>query len=301
MVEEDERDAEIKLLQEEVKRLKSRREGTKSATKAKVNMSSTKKTSVPAGITPTYRKQTQGPRRNGKENPVLGGLEDEDASGERSTGKKQTVKLIERPQPIPIESDTSDSENDISIGATSQIQTPAPKSKSARHHKSTLPVSSTPPSAVKATKKLNLPLWAEKNNRWKTTFLDTLYAKYFADTEPFANYRKGEQQFLVTVQACAELVYPDEEYTVTGHRDDEIYHAVYDRVNEKQGFIGRTADSEVKKYFEKAELKNNPQRIKKFAVWGSSPDGFGICSNPTPRTCKFKPGQPGYIVRQRLL
>ncbi|KAL0058106.1 hypothetical protein AAF712_015234 [Marasmius tenuissimus] len=147
-------------------------------------------------------------------------------------------------------------------------------------------------------KKLNLPLWSKKNNRWKTTFLDTLYTKYFADTEPFANYQKGEQQFLVTVRACTKLVYPDKEYTVTGHQDDEIYRLpcrAYDRVNEKQGFIGRTVDSEVKKYFKKAEFKNNLQRIRKFAVWGSSPDGFGICLNPTPWTCKFKPGQPGYI------
>ncbi|KAJ8095643.1 hypothetical protein PM082_022987 [Marasmius tenuissimus] len=260
----------------------------------------TKKTSVPTGIASTYKKQTQGSRRNGtdKENPVLGGLQDKDAGGERPTTPRnqQFVKLVERSRPISIESDISESKNDLSVDATSQIQTPAPKSSSAKKQKSTTSLaSSTPPSAIKATKKLNLPSWAEKNNTWKTTFVDTLYAVYFADTEPFANYRKGEKKFLATVQVCAELVYPNEEYTVTGHRDDEIYHAAYDRVNEKQGLIDRIADAEVKKYFVKAEFKNNPQRIKKFAIWGSSPDGFGICSNPTPRACKFKPGQPGYI------
>ena len=59
----------------------------------------------------------------------------------------------------------------------------------------------------------DLPEFAEQ--KWQSTFLPTLYDKFFASDQPFDTFNLGSDQFVDLLQAVIDEVYPDIEYKVT--------------------------------------------------------------------------------------
>lgn len=68
----------------------------------------------------------------------------------------------------------------------------------------------------------DLPDFAEE--KWRDTFLPTLYDKFFTSDQPFNNFYKGTDEFVTLLQAVVEEVYPDIEYKVTS--SDSIHFLV---------------------------------------------------------------------------
>ena len=58
----------------------------------------------------------------------------------------------------------------------------------------------------------NLPEFAKQ--KWWTTFLPTLYDKFFASDQPFDTFNISSDQFVNLLQAVINKVYPDIEYKV---------------------------------------------------------------------------------------
>lgn len=51
--------------------------------------------------------------------------------------------------------------------------------------------------------------------RWRDTFLPTLYDNFFASHQPFDGFCLGSDNFIALLQAIVEEVYPDIDYKVT--------------------------------------------------------------------------------------
>ena len=52
----------------------------------------------------------------------------------------------------------------------------------------------------------------------------------------------------------------------------------------------------VDRHFNKAPYKDDPDEIKKYALWAAHPRGPAICKVPIPQGCQG-PEDEGYVVR----
>jgi hypothetical protein len=68
----------------------------------------------------------------------------------------------------------------------------------------------------------DLPKFAE--GKWRSTFLPTLYDKFFASNQPFDTFTSGSDQFVALLQVVVEDAYPDIKYKVTS--SDSIHFLV---------------------------------------------------------------------------
>jgi hypothetical protein len=62
--------------------------------------------------------------------------------------------------------------------------------------------------------------------KWRDTFLPTLYDKFFASDQPFEGFYKGSDQFVALLQGIIEEVYPNVDYEVSS--SDSIHFLVRD-------------------------------------------------------------------------
>jgi hypothetical protein len=68
----------------------------------------------------------------------------------------------------------------------------------------------------------NLPEFAQ--TKWRTTFLPTLYGKFFTSDQLFNGFYKDSDQFVTLFQSIIQEVYPDIDYNVTS--SDSIHFLV---------------------------------------------------------------------------
>lgn len=68
----------------------------------------------------------------------------------------------------------------------------------------------------------DLPSFAEE--KWRSTFLPTLYDKFFASDRPFDTFCVGSDEFVALLQEVVEEVYPEVKYKVTS--SDAIHFLV---------------------------------------------------------------------------
>ncbi|KAK1228830.1 hypothetical protein PQX77_008125 [Marasmius sp. AFHP31] len=318
--EQDERNTLIKQLEAQLATLKSGGEQRNTGV-GKTSTSSSKPRAIPTGISASFKSKSTS-QQKGKRNTAvpIGGLHDEDAAGQQPTTPvpNDLVAIFEDAgMELAQPSDSSDEDCTMQQTlaaavekktASAPTRTPVTKQpkpgkkgpssvkQSQSNSKATRKAAPAPGNSSDENDKNVPPLPREIKRKWASTFLPTLCNRYFADTEPFANFRKG-QEFLRIVQEVFDLVYEELEkpYEVTGNKDDAVYFHAYKRINEKQSKIGRHARDDIKAYFEGSQYKNKVSRIKKYAVWGARANGPGICATPTPENCTVGPGTKGYI------
>ena len=68
----------------------------------------------------------------------------------------------------------------------------------------------------------DLPKFAQE--KWRGTFLPTLYDKFFASDQPFDGFHKGSDHFITLLQTIVKEVFPDINYKVTS--SDSIHFLV---------------------------------------------------------------------------
>jgi len=68
----------------------------------------------------------------------------------------------------------------------------------------------------------DLPEFAQE--KWRETFLPTLYDKFFTSDQPFDGFCRGSNQFVALLQALIREVYPNVDYEVTS--TDSIHFLV---------------------------------------------------------------------------
>ncbi|KAJ8091524.1 hypothetical protein PM082_024444 [Marasmius tenuissimus] len=318
--EQDERNTLIKQLEAQLATLKSGSE-QRITNVGKTSTSSSKPQVIPTGISTSFKNKTSSRQKGSKNTAVpIGGLRDEDAAGQRPTTPvpNELVAVFEDAgmelvQPSDSSDDNCAMQRTLAAAvkkkaASTSTRTPitkqsktskkAPSSvkQSQSNSKNTRKAVPAPSNSSDENDKNAPPLPREIKRKWASTFLPTLCNRYFADTEPFANFRKS-QEFLRIVQEVFDLVYEEleEPYEVTGNKDDAVYFHAYKRINEKQSKIGRHARDDIRAYFEGSQYKNKVSRIKKYAIWGARANGPGICATPTPENCTVGPGAKGYI------
>ncbi|KAF8073481.1 hypothetical protein FPV67DRAFT_1409912 [Lyophyllum atratum] len=115
--------------------------------------------------------------------------------------------------------------------------------------------------------------------KWRTTFLPTLYDKFFTSDQPFDTFCKGSNEFVTLLQVIVEEVYPDFEYEA------------YNRVNEKRSSIGSNAITIVEKHLRTLE---GEQAAKDWLRWSRRVDGPLFFKVPSPIDSPVEQNDPEY-------
>jgi len=150
--------------------------------------------------------------------------------------------------------------------------------------------------------------------KWRDTFLPTLYDKFFTSDQPFEGFYKGSDRFVALLQGIIKEVYPDVDYEVTS--SDSIHFLVrhfylltylmqmcfsiqaYNRINEKRSSIGSNAINVVKQHV--GTLKGEIA-VKDWLRWSLRVDGPLFFKVPSPINSPIDHRDPKYQVSGRFL
>ena len=126
----------------------------------------------------------------------------------------------------------SDEEEYVPHAATKKfaIKTPRPvQVKSEKRNEGSVPVTTAVIPKPKArrlngnnVRRSDLPDFAQ--GKWRSTFLPTLYERFFTSDEPFDEFNAGSDEFVALLQSIIEEVYPNVDYEVTS--SDSIHFLV---------------------------------------------------------------------------
>ncbi|KIM39261.1 hypothetical protein M413DRAFT_29440 [Hebeloma cylindrosporum] len=308
-----------KALREQIKALKAQVDGGK-----KKGMGGKKTVTFASGLRPDWNTMIKEPvKKQTRVEISAGGLEDSDAEAvnpfpesRTHTGTLAEEELTKGAQKATRDSSrrnelvsivSSDKEEDyIPHPAVKKVAAKIPhpvRVKATKRNEVSVPVKiekptndSLPAKTAKAKRKrLNgnnvrmsdLPEFAE--GKWRSTFLPTLYDKFFASDQPFDAFYKGSDQFVALLQAIIEEVYPDVEYKVTA--TDSIHFLAYNRINERRSSIGSNAISIVKQHI---GTLNGEQAAKDWLRWSRRVDGPLFFKTPSPIDSPNDQKDPGY-------
>lgn len=73
--------------------------------------------------------------------------------------------------------------------------------------------------SANAVRANDLPSFVDLDNTWKEVYLPTLYHTFYLSAETFSAFKVSSREFIKTVQDVIDLVYPYEDYTVSGVGD----------------------------------------------------------------------------------
>ncbi|RXW16093.1 hypothetical protein EST38_g9753 [Candolleomyces aberdarensis] len=139
----------------------------------------------------------------------------------------------------------------------------------------------------------HLPTFAKVGNKWRVSFLPTLYHVFYISTDPFKNFMISTPALVGRVQQLVDLVYPEVAYEVQA--SNEPFHLLsYNRINERRGLIAKSALDVVSKHVVSTTFSNNRDRHD-WLMWACRLDGPLFFEEPTPAWCKGNRGDEDYI------
>jgi len=125
----------------------------------------------------------------------------------------------------------SDEEEYVPHAATKKIaiKTPRPVQVKSEKNEGSVPVTTAVIPKPKArrlngnnVRRSDLPNFAQ--GKWRSTFLPTLYERFFTSDEPFDEFNAGSDEFVALLQSIIKEVYPNVDYEVTS--SDSIHFLV---------------------------------------------------------------------------
>jgi hypothetical protein len=147
------------------------------------------------------------------------------------------------------------------------------------------------------------------DSRWKDIFNPSLSHALYISRDPFSDFTLKSPKFLAIVQKVFEASFPDVTFLLTS--DDPVVEKVsspsrfsdlrhtpcqaYERIKSQKSKIRSDVLTNVKDFFKRADFSGQPAEIKGYIRWALT-GGPAYYGQLTPRTCKAKKDETGYIV-----
>ncbi|KAH8977842.1 hypothetical protein EDB86DRAFT_3109076 [Lactarius hatsudake] len=116
------------------------------------------------------------------------------------------------------------------------------------------------------------------DSRWTRIFLLTLSHTLYISDHPFTDWTQESSALVETVQVAFELSFTNISYTLSAQ--DGIVKAAYDRMKTRRSKIASDVLMLVKTFFERAEFKDQPEKIKDYVHWALKAGGPAYYENP---------------------
>ncbi|KAH8980200.1 hypothetical protein EDB86DRAFT_2813877 [Lactarius hatsudake] len=130
------------------------------------------------------------------------------------------------------------------------------------------------------------------DSRWTRIFLPTLSHTLYISDHPFTDWTRESSALVETVQVAFELSFTNISYTLSAQ--DGIVKAAYDRMKTRRSKIASDVLMLVKTFFERAEFKDQPEKIKDYVHWALKAGGPAYYENPVPKSSKLRKDDPNY-------
>ncbi|KAH9172314.1 hypothetical protein EDB89DRAFT_2069978 [Lactarius sanguifluus] len=130
------------------------------------------------------------------------------------------------------------------------------------------------------------------DSRWTRIFLPTLSHALYISDHPFTDWTRESSALVETVQVAFELSFTNISYTLSAQ--DGIVKAAYDRMKTRRSKIASDVLMLVKTFFERAEFKDQPEKIKDYVHWALKAGGPAYYENPVPKSSKLRKDDPNY-------
>ncbi|KAH9162587.1 hypothetical protein EDB89DRAFT_1860711, partial [Lactarius sanguifluus] len=130
------------------------------------------------------------------------------------------------------------------------------------------------------------------DSHWTRIFLPTLSHTLYISDHPFTDWTRESSALVETVVAF-ELSFTNISYTLSAQ--DGIVKAVCHYVIiTRRSKIARDVLMLVKTFFERAEFKDQPEKIKDYVYWALKSGGPAYYENPVPKSSKLRKDDPNY-------
>ncbi|KAH8977748.1 hypothetical protein EDB86DRAFT_3091503 [Lactarius hatsudake] len=130
------------------------------------------------------------------------------------------------------------------------------------------------------------------DSRWTRIFLPTLSHALYISDHPFTDWTRESSALVETVQVAFELSFTNISYTLSAQ--DGIVKAAYDRMKTRWSKVASDVLILVKTFFERAEFKDQPEKIKDYVHWALRSGGPAYYENPVPKSSKLRKDDPNY-------
>ncbi|KAH9061737.1 hypothetical protein EDB83DRAFT_2315525 [Lactarius deliciosus] len=127
---------------------------------------------------------------------------------------------------------------------------------------------------------------------WTCIFLLTLSHTLYISDHPFTDWTRESSTLVETVQVAFELSFTNISYTLSAQ--DGIVKAAYDQMKTRWSKIASDVLMLVKTFFEHAEFKDQPEKIKDYVHWALKAGGPAYYENPVPKSSKLRKDDPNY-------
>ncbi|KAH9160095.1 hypothetical protein EDB89DRAFT_2082498 [Lactarius sanguifluus] len=130
------------------------------------------------------------------------------------------------------------------------------------------------------------------DSRWTRIFLLTLSHALYISDHPFTDWTWESSALVETVQVAFELSFTNISYMMSVQ--DGIVKVAYDQMKTRRSKIASDILMLVKTFFERAEFKDQPERIKDYVHWALKAGGPAYYENPVPKSSKLRKDDPNY-------
>ncbi|KAH8985195.1 hypothetical protein EDB92DRAFT_2029478 [Lactarius akahatsu] len=130
------------------------------------------------------------------------------------------------------------------------------------------------------------------DSHWTRIFLLTLSHALYISDHPFTDWTRESSALVETVQVAFELSFTNISYTLS--TQDGIVKAAYDRMKTRWSKVASDVLTLVKTFFERAEFKDQPEKIKDYVHWALRSGGPAYSENPVPKSSKLRKDDPNY-------
>ncbi|KAH9168954.1 hypothetical protein EDB89DRAFT_1825933, partial [Lactarius sanguifluus] len=120
---------------------------------------------------------------------------------------------------------------------------------------------------------------------WTCIFLPTLSHALYISDHPFTDWTWESSALVETVQVAFELSFTNISYMLSA----------YDRMKTRRSKIASDILMLVKTFFECAEFKDQPEKIKDYVHWALKAGGPAYYENPVPKSSKLRKDDPNYM------
>ncbi|KAI9436717.1 hypothetical protein H4582DRAFT_1816412, partial [Lactarius indigo] len=130
------------------------------------------------------------------------------------------------------------------------------------------------------------------DSRWTRIFLPTLSHALYISDHPFTDWVRESGALVEAVQVVFDLSFTNISYTLSPQ--DGIVKAAYDRMKTRRSKLASDVLLLVKTFFERAEFKDQPDKIRDYVHWALRSGGPAYYENPVPKSSKLRKDDPNY-------
>ncbi|KAI9452657.1 hypothetical protein BJY52DRAFT_1190152 [Lactarius psammicola] len=135
--------------------------------------------------------------------------------------------------------------------------------------------------------------------RWTRIFLPTLSHTLYISDNPFTDWTWDSSTLVKTIQVVFNLSFTNVSHTLSLR--DGVVKAAYNRMKTRRSKIASDVLTLVRMFFERAEFKNQPEKIKDYVHWALRSGGPAYYETPVPKSCTLRKDDPDYPIPDGFL